>query len=85
MINTQSTDYLTLKKGLVSQMSIIEAMALPSALLLFLVVLLSALSASSKSLAQNASPKERGRLREEGWLIWLDFLFILIILVWRVS
>jgi hypothetical protein len=52
--------------------------------ILFLVASLSALSAYSKMLGRNGTAEETRRSWEGSWLIPLDFLLVLLILVWRV-
>jgi hypothetical protein len=66
-------------------MDTIEAMAFLGALMLFLVVTFSALSAFSKMLAQKVITEESRRRWEGGCLMLLDFLMILAVLVWRVT
>lgn len=65
-------------------MNNIEAIAILGAPIFFFVACLSALSASSRMLTQNAAKEEERRSCEGSWLIWLNFLLILAILVWRV-
>jgi hypothetical protein len=65
-------------------MNTIEATAILGALILVLVVSLSALSAYSKVPGQNGMTEEARRSWEGSYLILLNFLLILLILVWRV-
>ena len=66
-------------------MDILEIMVFLGALMLFFVVSLSILSVFSKTLAQNAAISEKTRRsREGGCLMFLAFVSMLAILVWRV-
>lgn len=65
-------------------MNTIKAAPFFGALVVFFVVSTSALSAYSKVLGRNGASEETRRSREGSWLIMLDFLLILLILVWRV-
>jgi NADH:ubiquinone oxidoreductase subunit 6 (subunit J) len=65
-------------------MDILEILVFLGALMLFFVVSLSILSAFSKVLAQNAAVSEKTRRsREGGCLMFLTFVSMLAILVWR--
>jgi NADH:ubiquinone oxidoreductase subunit 6 (subunit J) len=66
-------------------MNIAETMAFLGALMLFFVVSLSVLPAFSKMMARNAKTEEARRSWEGGCLIWLVFLLMLAIVVWRAS
>jgi len=65
-------------------MNILAATAFLGLLMLFWVICLSGLSASSKMLAQSPG-KEVLRSRENVYLLWLAFLSTVVILIWRVS
>ncbi len=65
-------------------MDILVATVFLGLLMLFWVICLTGLSASSKMMAQ--SPGTEGvRSRENVCLLWLTFLSTLVILIWRVS
>ena len=66
-------------------MGIIKATAVPGALVLFFGLCLSALSARSKFLARNGASDGVRRSWESKWLILLNFVLLLLILIWRVS
>ena len=66
-----------------NDVDIIQAIAILSALMLFFVLALCLLSASSQALPRDATTEESRRTREGLWLMVLGFLFILAILVWR--
>ena len=71
-----------------AKMDIIKTIAFLGTIILFFVLGVSTLSASSESveaLAEDAMTEERRKAREGGWLLVLNFLVILAILVWRVS
>jgi hypothetical protein len=63
-------------------MDIIKAIAIMGTLLLFFVLALSALSASSHALPDDTTEETR-KSREGLWLIILSFFVILAVLVWR--
>lgn len=65
-------------------MDIFAAAVFLGLLMLFWVICLSGLSASSKMLAQSPG-KEVVRSQENVCLLWLAFLSTLVILIWRVS
>ena len=64
-------------------MNAIKAFGIIGSLLLFYVLALSALSASSQVLPPDTTTEETRRSREGLWLIALSFFVILAILVWR--
>ena len=63
-------------------MDIIKAIAIMGTLLLFFVLALSALSASSQALPDDTTEETR-KSREGLWLIILSLFVILAVLVWR--
>ena len=65
-------------------MKTIEATVFLGASALSFVVFVSVLSSYSKMPAQNGRTEETRHPWEGGWLILLDFLLILLILIWRV-
>jgi hypothetical protein len=65
-------------------MNAIQSAAFLGAFLLLFVVSTSALSFYSKMAGDNGRTEETRRSREGSWLIILNFLLILLILVWRV-
>jgi hypothetical protein len=67
-----------------AKMHAISAVVVVGAFFLFFVVSRSVLSAFSKMPGHNGRTEEPRQLREGSWLIGLDFLLILLILVWRV-
>ena len=66
-------------------MDMIKATAVLGALILIFVLGLFALSASSKPMEEKGLPRETDRQWHAGWLIWFNFLLILLLLIWRAS
>ena len=66
-------------------MGIIRTTEVPGALVLFFGLCLSALSAHSKFLARNGASDGARRSWESKWLILLNFVLMLLILIWRAS
>ena len=66
-------------------MDVMKTITFLGTIVLCFVLGVSTLSAASESLAEDATTEERRKAPEGGWLLVLDFLFILALLVWRVS
>ena len=75
--------YVPIKKGW-AKMDTIKAIACLAALMLFLVAL-SVLLESVRMAARHPGGEEAGRSWETNLLIWLNFVLILGILIWRAT
>ncbi|GAB4540758.1 MAG: hypothetical protein Kow0063_30900 [Anaerolineae bacterium] len=64
-------------------MDTIEAIAYLGALMLFLVALFVLLESAGSPVRRPA--EESGRLWRRSFLLWLDFVLVLAILVWRAT